>query len=64
MQPRVRYARTSDGVSIAFTVAGEGPPLVFARQFLVPDVHDELAWPINFWHPLSDERSGTCSGVR
>ena len=28
MEPRIQYAKTSDGVSIAFAVKGEGPPLV------------------------------------
>ncbi len=29
MEPRIQYAQTSDGVSIAFCVMGEGMPLVF-----------------------------------
>jgi hypothetical protein len=28
MEPRIQYAKTSDGVSIAFWTLGEGPPLV------------------------------------
>jgi class 3 adenylate cyclase len=28
MDPQIRYAKTSDGVSIAYAVAGEGPPVV------------------------------------
>jgi hypothetical protein len=28
MEPRVQYAKTSDGVDIAFAVYGDGPPLV------------------------------------
>jgi class 3 adenylate cyclase/pimeloyl-ACP methyl ester carboxylesterase len=28
MEPQIRYARTSDGVNIAFYAIGEGPPLV------------------------------------
>src|SRR3989304_127311 len=28
MQPRIQYAKTSDGVNIAYAVAGDGPPLV------------------------------------
>ena len=30
MEPRIQYAKTSDGVSIAWAVIGTGPPLVFA----------------------------------
>lgn len=29
MEPRIQYARTADGVSIAFWTLGEGPPLVY-----------------------------------
>jgi class 3 adenylate cyclase len=32
MEPQIRYARTSDGVSIAFTVLGDGPIVVEASQ--------------------------------
>ena len=28
MEPRIQYAKTSDGVSIAGATLGEGPPLV------------------------------------
>jgi len=28
MEPRIQYAKTSDGVSIAYSVLGEGPTLV------------------------------------
>ena len=28
MQPRIQYAKTSDGVSIAYWTMGKGPPLV------------------------------------
>jgi class 3 adenylate cyclase/pimeloyl-ACP methyl ester carboxylesterase len=30
MEPRIQYAKTNDGVSIAYAVFGEGPPIVFA----------------------------------
>jgi len=29
MEPRIQYAKTSDGVSIAYAVFGTGPPIVF-----------------------------------
>ena len=28
MEPRIQYAKTSDGVSIAYATSGQGPPLV------------------------------------
>jgi len=33
MEPRIRYAKTSDGVSIAYAVFGEGPPIVHLGSF-------------------------------
>ena len=29
MEPQIQYAKTSDGVNIAFTTRGEGCPLIF-----------------------------------
>jgi len=31
MEPRIQYARTSDGVSIAYAVMGNGPPFVMVH---------------------------------
>ena len=41
MEPRIQYAKTSDGVSIAYWTIGEGLPLLFAP--LMPS-HCELEW--------------------
>ncbi|MDP9237450.1 MAG: hypothetical protein M3P30_08660 [Chloroflexota bacterium] len=35
MNPRVQYAKTSDGVSIAFTTYGEGPPVLFCLSHAI-----------------------------
>jgi class 3 adenylate cyclase len=40
--PQVRYCKTSDGVNIAYTVSGSGPPLVFITEGAVS--HAELEW--------------------
>ncbi len=40
--PPLQFTRTSDGVSIAYTVAGSGPPLVFGRGTTTS--HTELLW--------------------
>jgi hypothetical protein len=32
MEPRIQYAKTKDGVSIAFASMGEGPPLTEAGR--------------------------------
>jgi class 3 adenylate cyclase len=42
MEPRIQYAQTSDGVSIAFWTLGEGPPLVYMPT--IPVSHLELEW--------------------
>lgn len=40
--PPLQFTRTSEGVSIAYTVAGSGPPLVFGRGTTTS--HTELIW--------------------
>ncbi len=42
MEPRIQYAQTKDGVSIAFTTVGKGPPLVVAGD--ISDSHVQLVW--------------------
>jgi class 3 adenylate cyclase len=42
MEPQVQYAKTSDGVSIALSVAGSGPPLVYVRTWTAS--HVQLDW--------------------
>jgi len=32
VEPRIQYAKTSDGVDIAFATAGDGPPLLWSYQ--------------------------------
>ena len=40
MEPRIQYAKTSDGVNIAYAVFGDGPPIVLSGQaFGLGDVH-------------------------
>ncbi len=54
MEPRIQYAQTTDGVSIAFATMGEGEPLVFAAP--PPFCHVQLDWEIpvpNIAQPLS-----------
>ncbi len=42
MEPRIQYAKTSDGVNIAFWTLGEGAPLV--QMMSPPFSHVELVW--------------------
>ena len=44
MEPRIQYAKTKDGVSIAFWTLGEGMPLVVMPN--VPFGHAQLEWQI------------------
>jgi len=46
MEPEVRYCTTTDGVRIAYTVTGVGPPVVFCWDPIVS--HVLLEWS----HPL------------
>ncbi len=42
MEPQIQYAKTSDGVSIAFWTLGEGPPLVMMPP--APYFHSLVGW--------------------
>ena len=42
MEPRIQYAQTKDGVSIAFYSLGEGKPLVYMTAW--PYQHLQLEW--------------------
>jgi hypothetical protein len=42
MEPRIQYARTADGVSIAFWTLGEGTPVVHMPN--LPWSHIQLEW--------------------
>ncbi len=46
--PRIQYAKTSDGVSIAYADSGAGYPLVFVPA--VPRSHVQLAWDVFAYH--------------
>lgn len=48
MEPRIQYATTADGVSIAYWAIGEGVPLVEPPPAL-PWSHIELEWQIPEW---------------
>src|SRR6185295_18752887 len=44
-QPQIRYAKTSDGVSIAYYAIGHGPSLVYMPP--MPFTHLELEWKVD-----------------
>ncbi len=43
MEPRIQYAKTKDGVSIAYSTLGEGMPIV---HMPFPFSHLQLDWEI------------------
>ena len=44
MEPQIQYAKTSDGVSIAYYAIGEGPALLYLNM---PSSHLEAEWQID-----------------
>jgi class 3 adenylate cyclase/pimeloyl-ACP methyl ester carboxylesterase len=53
MEPRIQYARTADGVSIAFYAMGEGMPLVAFTG--PPFSHIQMAWQIPEWRRFREQ---------
>jgi class 3 adenylate cyclase len=47
MEPRIQYARTADGVSIAFWELGDGTPLV--EMPTIPVSHIQMEWQFPEW---------------
>ncbi len=45
MEPRIQYAQTKDGVSIAYWMLGEGMPLVFMPDLPASHIQYELQYP-------------------
>src|SRR5574341_297320 len=56
MEPRIQYAKTSDGVNIAYASAGEGPELLIVSP--PPFCHVQLDWQATFsflYQPLAEK---------
>ena len=51
--PRISYARSADGVSLAFTVAGDGPALVFVPW--VPCSNLRMEWQNTFLNGVFEQ---------
>jgi hypothetical protein len=43
-EPRIHFVKTSDGVDIAYSVMGSGPPIVWIGNY--PTTHLKLSWEI------------------
>src|SRR5437899_1339919 len=54
MEPRIQYARTSDGVDIAYATAGDGPPLLVVPN--PPLTHVQAIWQTyaHVYQPLAE----------
>src|SRR5437867_10825300 len=54
MEPRIQYAKTSDGVDIAFAAAGEGPPLLMVPPPALS--HVQAIWEMldHLYQPLAE----------
>jgi len=57
MEPRIQYAKTSDGVSIAYSVVGSGPPLVRVTAGLWN--HVEAWWRIVPYQKMAERLAET-----
>ncbi len=61
MEPQIRYCTTSDGVSIAYAVLGEGPPLVYLCPVLS---HLTAEWSIPYQRRRFEWLSRTHTVIR
>ena len=54
MEPQIQYAKTSDGVDIAFATAGDGPPLLVVPA--PPYTHVQAIWETyaHLYQPLAE----------
>jgi len=54
MEPRIQYAKASDGVNIAFATAGDGPPLLLVPNG--PQSHVQAIWEMwaHILQPLAE----------
>jgi len=62
MEPRIQYAQTADGVSIAFWTLGDGAPLV--EMPTIPVSHIQMEWQIPEWRRWYEPLARTRTVVR
>lgn len=61
MEQRIRFCRTDDGVRLAYAIAGDGPPLVKAPNYLT---HLEYDWDSPVWRHWMHELASRWQLVR
>lgn len=54
MEPRIQYAKSSDGVNIAYATAGDGPPLLMVPAFPLSDVQARWKASAHLYQPLAE----------
>jgi class 3 adenylate cyclase/pimeloyl-ACP methyl ester carboxylesterase len=62
MEPRIQYAKTSDGISIAFYAIGDGPPLVVMPAGLHQSI--EFDWKVTNFRAAAEVTARTFTYVR
>ncbi len=62
MEPRIQYARTSDGVNIAYWTLGGGMPVVVMQPLML--THLEMEWQIPGFREAHERASKACTVVR
>lgn len=55
-EPRIQYAQTSDGVSIAFYTLGEGMPLVYMAPLLSIETEWQIPGYLRWYERLAEKR--------
>ena len=60
--PRIQYAKTSDGVNIAYWMAGEGLPVVGIQPLMLS--HLEMEWQIPEFREAHEGAAQVCTIVR
>ena len=61
MSQQIRFCRSFDGTRLAYTITGEGPPIVRSPHWLT---HLEYEWDSPLWRPWTDEMSRSYSYLR
>jgi class 3 adenylate cyclase len=61
-EPQIRYVKTSDGVNIAYSMAGSGPTLVWAPD--LPQSHAALEWQPSAYGPYLEALAAEFTLVR
>jgi class 3 adenylate cyclase len=64
MEPQIQYAKTSDGVNIAFATSGDGPPLLWMASAGLPLSHLQAEWHLPHYRAAIERTSRRWTLVR